>query len=193
MNDLEIKLTQEAEDEINMLALRTEAVTDVQSDADARAASALVKQGRTLVKIVHDQRMAVSRKVDAVKKQLIAKEHELVADLSSQIERVAKLCADYVARKEAAKAAEAAEAAKAEAMLTGNVPSMPESSSPAVAGVKARVAWDFAIVEPELVPRAYCSPDERLIREYANAVKRSGGSIDELHIPGVVFVEVAKI
>ena len=92
-------------------------IKEVASDAQARAADSLVKPAKTLVKIVHDQRMAVSRKVDALKKQLIAKENEICSELNAEIERVSGLCGAYMNAKlaEQARAAAEAEARRAEA------------------------------------------------------------------------------
>jgi len=47
--------------------------------------------------------------------------------------------------------------------------------------------WDFEIVKPDLVPRAYCVPDEKRIRQYAKLMK------DKATMPGVRFFEKPKV
>jgi len=47
--------------------------------------------------------------------------------------------------------------------------------------------WTFTITDPDAVPRAYCAPDEKAIRAYMDAAKKSGASIESLSIPGVAF------
>ena len=176
-------------------------IKEVASDAQARAADSLVKPAKTLVKIVHDQRMAVSRKVDALKKQLIAKENEICAELNAEIERVSGLCGAYMNAKLAeqaraaaeadARRAEAEAAAAAESALTGrNVAPVVVDEAKAgkpVDGISSRTVWTFDVVDPALVPRAYCVPDQALIRSYMNDAKKNGAKIEDLCVPGVRF------
>lgn len=204
----EIEISSESIAEINGAVASAKAITQVADDASARLADSVVKRGKTLVKVVHDQRMAVSRKVDAVKKQLIAKEADLTADLNAEIERVSTMCSAYLmakaqaeedarraAEEDAARAAlEAQEAAAAEALVTGAdiiapmpVSPEPEQRSKVVAGVSSRTYWTFSVTDPNSVPRAYCSPDLRIIREYMENAKRNGADIRTLNIPGVEF------
>ena len=166
-------------------------IKEVASDAQARAADSLVKPAKTLVKIVHDQRMAVSRKVDALKKQLIAKENEICSELNAEIERVSGLCGAYMNAKLAeqaraaaeaeARRAEAEAAAAAESALTGR------QVAPVVDGISSRTVWTFDVVDPASVPRAYCVPEPTLIRSYMNDAKKNGAKIEDLCIPGVRF------
>jgi len=47
--------------------------------------------------------------------------------------------------------------------------------------------WDFEIVNPGLVPRDYCIPDEKRIRQFAKLMK------DKAAMPGVRFFEKPKV
>jgi hypothetical protein len=94
------------------------------------------------------------------------------------------------------------EAAAAEAALTGKdvaVPEMvaeqtePSAKTPLVRGVTARTVWTFAIADADAVPRAYCSPDEKLIRAYIDAAKKSGATVESLAIPGVEFRKEIRV
>lgn len=190
-------------------------ITAVQNDADARRAKNAVKAVKNVVKAISTARLDATRKADAWKKRIIEEEREFTAAANAEIARVDGLVGEYVtakakAEEEARLAAEAARAAElrqaqleaeAEAALTGNAVAVPvpvpdeseQKRGPIVQGVTARTAWMFEIVNPDLVPRAYCSPDEKAIREYMNAVKSSGADIDALKIPGVAFRKEIRV
>ena len=104
MSEYNLNVANDSMLEINGAVDGLRRIKEVASDAQARAADSLVKPAKTLVKIVHDQRMAVSRKVDALKKQLIAKENEICSELNAEIERVSGLCGAYMNAKLAEKA-----------------------------------------------------------------------------------------
>lgn len=193
-NEFDIVLSPQESAEISLRVNALMPIADVSTDAEARAADGVVKQAKTLIRVIHDQRMAVTRRIDAVKKQIMAKEKTLVAEMEEQVERVSALMNAYLQKKMAAEAERvraAQEAAVAEAMVTGSEVAVPTAdpvkASKVVDGVSARTVWTFRIVDPDLVPRAYCSPDESAIREYMNAVKRGGGDLSALNIPGVSF------
>ena len=184
-------------------------ITAVQSDADARRAKNAVKAVKAVVKLIAEARLSATRQADAWKKRVMEQEREFTAAANKEVARVDGLVGEYVtakakAEEEARKAEEAKRlaelqeaqrAAEAEAALTGNAVAVPvqmpdeepQKKTPIVQGVTARTVWTFEIVNPDLVPRAYCAPDEKVIREYMNAVKSSGADIDALKIPGVAF------
>jgi len=57
-------------------------------------------------------------------------------------------------------------------------------STPKVEGVSSSDNWNFRITHPDSVPREFCQPDEKKIRQYVKAMKLTA------QIPGVqVFVE----
>jgi hypothetical protein len=51
----------------------------------------------------------------------------------------------------------------------------------------------FEITDADAVPRAYCAPDEKAIRAYMDAAKKSGASVESLAIPGVVFRKEIRV
>lgn len=210
MSDYQITLTEQAFAEIVKATDGLAAVKAVASDADARAADAAIRTAKTLVKVVHDQRMAVTRRIDALKKECMGREAEICAPMDQELERVTKLTSQYVAARKAeqereyikARTREEEERAsmEAEAMLTGKAPAeivaTPSASAPQgkpVAGVSSRTVWQFDITDAAAVPRAYCAPSPELIREYMTAAKRNGAAISQLAIPGVTFREEVRV
>lgn len=190
-------------------------IVAVQNDADARRAKNAVKAVKAVVKVIAETRLAATRQADAWKKRVIEQECEFCAAANAEIDRVDKLVGSYVAAKaqaeeearraeEAKRAAELAEAqrvAEAEAALTGKEIAVPvpvlereaSASKPIVQGVTARTVWTFDIVDPDAVPRAYCAPDEKAIRAYMDAAKKSGASVESLSIPGVTFRKEIRV
>lgn len=210
MSAYQITLTEESFAEIVKATDGLAAIKAVASDADARAADAAIRTAKTLVKVVHDQRMAVTRRIDALKKECMGREAEICAPMNQELERVAKLTAAYVAAKKEEQEREYVEmrireeeeraSLEAEAMLTGKAPAeiaaAPSASAPQgkpVAGVSSRTVWLFDITSAAAVPRAYCEPSLVLIREYMTAAKRNGASIAQLAIPGVLFREEVRV
>ena len=165
-------------------------VTSVGNDSEARAADMFLSPARTLVKVVHDQRMAITRRVDAFKKSVISEESAILAGLNAEIERVKALQLAYVTAKNEAiriehERAEAEKAAASmEARITGEAV-MPDVSEPErksiVDGVRTRRTWAFEIVDGDAVPRAFCSPSEQAIRQFMQEAK-SGGAMIDTHI-----------
>jgi len=68
-----------------------------------------------------------------------------------------------------------------------------QKKTPIVQGVTARTVWTFEITDADAVPRAYCTPDEKAIRAYMDAAKKSGASIESLSIPGVTFRKEIRV
>lgn len=190
-------------------------IKEVTDDASARRAKSAVKSVKDVVKLIGDNRMELTRKVDDWKKGIIAQERDITAAANAEIARVNGIIAAYVTAKAqaeaAARAAEEAarleeqrraqEAAIAESVLTGKeviapVVEEPEptaSSGPLVRGVTARTVWTFTVTDPDSVPRAYCSPDEKLIRAYMDQAKKSGADIASLSVPGVEFRKEIRV
>lgn len=176
-------------------------ITCVDSDSDALVADMFLTPAKTLVKVVHDQRMTITRRVDAFKKSIIAEEASILAALNAEIERVKSLQLRYVEEKQAAiDAADAERArenhvAKMEAMLAGDDVTVvhDEKKQKLVDGVTTRTTWSFRIVDANLVPRAYCCPDEAAIRAYMSDAKRGGADISSIGIPGVEFFKKISV
>lgn len=189
-------------------------VTVVNDDASARRAKSAVKSVKDVVKLIADRRKELTRKVDDWKNGIISQEREITAAANAEITRVNGLLSAYVTAKAEAEAAaraaeqaarleeqrKAEEAAAAESALTGRaveVPTVVEQaqapSGPIVRGVTARTLWTFAVTDPDSVPRAYCSPDEKLIRAYMDAAKKSGASVESLSIQGIEFRKEIRV
>lgn len=209
-NMVELSVVKELADTTAALA----PIVAVESDADARRAKNAVKAVKSVLKVISEARLAATRQADAWKKSVIVQEREFCAAANKEIDRVDKLVGAYVAAKaqseeearraeEAKRAAELAEAqriAEAEAALTGKeiavpvpVAEEPQKKTPIVQGVTASTVWTFDIVDPDAVPRAYCAPDEKAIRAYMDAAKKSGASIESLSIPGVAFRKEIRV
>ena len=177
-------------------------VTSVGNDSESRAADMFLSPARTLVKVVHDQRMAITRRVDAFKKSVISEEAAILAGLNAEIERVKALQLAYVtAKNEAIRIEhERAEAEKAaanmEARITGESV-MPDVSEPErksiVDGVRTRRTWAFEIVDCDAVPRAFCAPSEQAIRQFMSEAKSGGAPIGSLSVPGIRFFEKISV
>lgn len=190
-------------------------IVAVESDADARRAKNAVKAVKAVVKVISEARLAATRQADAWKKSIIAQEREFTAAANAEIARVDALVGAYVAAKEQAEAearraeeerrlaelAEAQRIAEVEAALTGKEVAVPmpvaepesQKKSPIVQGVTARTVWTFEITDADAVPRAYCAPDEKAIRAYMDAAKKSGASVESLAIPGVAFRKEIRV
>lgn len=190
-------------------------IVAVQNDADARRAKNAVKAVKSVVNVIATARLDATRKADEWKKRVIVQERDFCAAANKEIDRVNGLVGAYVAAKaqaeeearhaeDARRAAELAEArriAEAEAALTGKEIAVPvpvsereaSASKPIVQGVTARTVWTFDVTDPDAVPRAYCAPDEKAIRAYMDAAKKSGASIESLSIPGVAFRKEIRV
>lgn len=210
-NMVELSVTKELADTTAALA----PIVAVQNDADARRAKNAVKAVKSVVKVIAEIRLSATRQADAWKRRVIEQEREFTARANAEIDRVDKLVGAYVAAKEQAEEearraeekrradelAEAQRIAEAEAALTGKevavavpvVEPEPQKKAPIVQGVTARTVWTFEITDADAVPRVYCSPDEKFIRAYMDAAKKSGASIEELKIPGVAFRKEIRV
>lgn len=64
------------------------------------------------------------------------------------------------------------------------------ATDPKLAGTSVREVWTATICKPDLVPREWCTPDEKRINAMARATKP-----DEIPpgIPGVMFVKKAQV
>ena len=190
-------------------------IAKVSDDSSARKAKTAMKSVQDVVKLISDRRMALTRKVDDWKKSIIEQERDITAAANKEITRVKGLISEYLTAKAEAEAAaraaaeaarleeqrKAEEAAAAEAILTGKdvvapvvEPQVTETAAaPLVRGVTAKTIWTFSVTDPDAVPRAYCSPDDKLIRAYMDAVKKSGGSVESLSVPGVEFRKEIRV
>ena len=139
---------------------------------------------------IEKQRKTITKPIDDAKKQVMAMVAEAVAPLESEKDRLKSEMSEFIKAQEKARA-EAEEAkAQAAADAAENDPfggSFDPAQAVAVIQPTAvqRIAtavkkiWRFEITEPALVPREFCMPDERLIREFVQREKVGAA------IPGV--------
>ena len=80
-----------------------------------------------------------------------------------------------------------------EAAVTGEALAVIAPSSNKTIGVKSREYWGFRIVDPLLVPRAYCKPDEVAIGAYKDAARKNGAKVEDLKMDGVEFYREIRV
>lgn len=158
------------------------------SDEDVRTIREVNSVIRDLIKRVHDTRMKYTRALDGYKKQYIRLENELTEKLCAEEKRLSMLATDYLTRKVNSLNAAANETAEAESILTGEM--VPVETQKA-----GRRTVTFTVIEPNAVPRAYCEPSDKLIREYIASVKSTNPDYNEraFAMPGVVFKMEYKV
>lgn len=172
------------------------AIIKVTNDDEARKADEAVKEAKSIIKAVKDERMSYTRRLDEAKKRFMRREEEIVKDITEGLERVSKLATEYLTNKQAkleAARKKAEEAAKAEAAVTGESVAVIAPSSNKTLGVKSREYWGFRIIDPLLVPRAYCKPDEVLIGQYKDNARKNGAKIEDLKLEGVEFYKEIRV
>lgn len=164
------------------------------------------------IKELAAERLAVTRPIDDVKKQIMASEKELVKSLESEMTRIKKLNDDYateqyrlaqIRQKEQFKAAaeaqrkideqqaelmadnpfgDSAEFAPLDEVLT--IPHIETEKPPTLANNRTVTRWSFEIIDPANVQREFCKPDESLIRTWMNYQVKLGNTPE---LSGVVF------
>ena len=189
--NLELTISNEAVAEIAANVANLKGVTEIASDSQSRMADTYLRGAKKLVKAVKDSRMAVTRQADAFKKACIAREAEVCKEVNAEIERVSALQVAFLDAKKAE-----AEAANAEALVkaaeSGVAPTEPEQTGK-VAGVTSREYWGFEIVDPAAVPREFCIPSEKLVREHMNRMKAEGHDITAVQVAGVKFYRETRV
>jgi hypothetical protein len=131
----------------------------------------------------------------AADKAIKAVADEARGPLEAEKERLKKLIADYVIKEEARRQEEFEARVNERELAMEEDPFAEIEEAPVVPLVPfkgsglatVRRHWAFEIVDPEAVPRLYCSPDERKIRETVEALKEAA------EIPGVRVFEETKV
>lgn len=163
------------------------------------------------IKELAAERLAVTRPIDDVKKQIMASEKELVKSLESEMARIKRLNDAYATeqhrlaqirmeeqRKAAAEAQRKIEAQQAELMKENPfgdsaefepleeivVPTVVIEKTPALANNRTVTRWNFDIADQAKVPREFCKPDESLIRTWMNYQVKLGNTPE---LSGVIF------
>jgi hypothetical protein len=117
-----------------------------------------------------------------------AEEERIRKELQDQAEADAKAASEAQAIADAIALENAGDSKGAEAVLNNPVP-QPVYVPPVIlqretvktAGVASQQTWKFRIENPELIPREYLIPDEKVIGQIGRALK------EKANIPGVQF------
>lgn len=166
----------------DLLLDQASSITACGNESDCVSIAAIQGSLGKHVKVLHEDRMKLTRQIDAAKKQCIALEKDLIATLDAEKQRLQALTSAYVteqrrreeqARKEAEErarqeAAEVAEHADERAKLAQNLfgagfdpqlaaspPTVPTFSAPQkIAGARVVTRWFCEVVDPAKVPAA---------------------------------------
>lgn len=187
-------------------------ITEVNSTESLEVSGATQALIGKHIKELAAERLAVTRPIDDVKKQIMASEKELVKSLESEMTRIKKLNDDYateqyrlaqIRQQEQLKAAaeaqrkideqqaelmagnpfgDSAEFAPLDEVLT--IPHIETEKPPTLANNRTVTRWSFEIIDPANVQREFCKPDESLIRTWMNYQVKLGNTPE---LPGVVF------
>lgn len=189
-----------------------EAVTD----DNAQEIGKLVKNVDSYCKKVKNERLALTRRIDALKKAFMDKEHELTDKLLAWKNNALQLTTIYTTEKERArleaekaKAIEEAEKAMEEerkaalASAFGQVAPPPQAETPPpveilppektkVANLRQIKTARFEITDENKIPRQFLSVDERKIKQYADDAMKQGIKLETLQVDGIRFFTEIK-
>ena len=183
-----------------------EAVTD----DNAQEIGKLVKSVDSYCKKVKNERLALTRRIDALKKAFMDKEHELTDKLLDWKNNALQLTTIYTTEKERArieaekaKAIEEAEkvmederkAALASAFGQVAPPPPVEILPPpktTVANLRQTKTARFEIIDENKIPRQFLSVDERKIKQYADDAMKQGIELEVLQVDGIRFFTEIK-
>ncbi len=185
-------------------------------DADYRAAGALDTEAKKAISELSKMRLNVTRQLDAVKKDIMNQEKELVNGLVAEQTRVNKLLTDYYAalcrkREEEERRIAEQQRREAEAAAAAATPvnpfdfaATPETAAPVPVPAtqvprtdtnRGSKTFNFRIVDATQVPREFCTPDERLVRAYVQQQKTLTGGDESLvkQVPGILIFAEYKV
>ncbi len=154
---------------------------EIKSNTDYELVASGVQEAQARIKALDNDRLELTRPLDAVKKSLIAKYAPVKQPYEDFIKagKAEMVRWNKVIQEEQRKQAERLEALKAE----GKDVDLPAQTveAPKVSGVSLRENWSFRIVDENLIPREYLKPDEKLLGEVARSMK------GKIKVPGVEF------
>lgn len=189
-----------------------EAVTD----DNAQEIGKLVKSVDSYCKKVKNERLSLTRRIDALKKAFMDKEYELTDQLIAWKNNALQLTTIYTTEKERArleaekaKAIEEAEKAMEEerkaalASAFGQVAPPPQAETPPpveilppektkVANLRQIKTARFEITDENKIPRQFLSVDERKIKQYADDAMKQGIELETLQVDGIRFFTEIK-
>ena len=164
---------------------------------------------KNLSKLIESNRKAITAPIDALKKQILDYEREIIGEVDSEAERIKGLMDTYATAKlqeqrEAEAMAEAERqrqiAAQATAEANGEAVIVPEvmppiasipTSSARTSSTSATTAWSFEVTDKRQVPDEFLAVNETAIRATLKAKKSMGLKPEEVIIPGIRVFEVA--
>jgi hypothetical protein len=170
--------------ERNAIAEKASEITEITSQLNFEQAEILLK------KIT-----VTSNKAEKLRKQFakpfqdFAKKIKKTSDEARQIlelekQRLKNLMAGYLKAEEEKREQAFMESISSESFFSDTPePAVIIPEEPVKLMTSSRKVWKFEIIEPELVPRNFCSPDESKIRAYLKENK------DGANMPGVRFFE----
>lgn len=164
----------------------------IATDADMEFANEILAQIKDKAKAVKADRDSIAKPLIAAKKALDAKVKP-VLDAYDRAERIIKAkIAEALAktRAEQDRALTAVEQTTAEgAPLAGEVLAVAHGAGlvDQPANISVRDSWDVEIVDPDAVPRKFCSPDEPRIRAFVKATEGKEA------VPGVRIIPKAVV
>lgn len=173
------------------------------SDADVATLTQVQGELGRHAKVLHNDRMKLTRQIDGLKKQLIAREKELIANLVAEKDRLQGMASSFVtkqrqaaekARREAEERAreaaiEAAEKADERAQLAADIfgggfdpqlaattaaPAVPAFEPAKIAGTRTVTRWHFELVDPAKVPAALLILNTKAINAQIRALVAQG-------------------
>lgn len=180
----------------------------VENDYELRAAGNLQTTIAKHIKALNTERLNLTRRLDAIKKDIMNQEREMCAELSAELDRVKRLNDAYATRIAAEAAAErrriqeeidARNRAAAEAQLEAQeafgdgvvVEPEPEPEPTPVMAKKPKLdanrivkRWTFTIIDLKSVPREFLIANEPAIRAHVAYCDKIGRDPE---IPGVSF------
>lgn len=161
-------------------------VTDRVNEAAATATAMLDKPMADVKAMLDNYAAEQLRKQREEQERAAAEAAREAAEAQAKADEEAKMASMFGADGAAPSAPEEPEVVEPEVVE-------PEKKKPVVQGVTVRTSWQLEVVNPNLVPREFCSPDEKKIREWMTNQKQNGLTVDMLHIDGVVFTEKVSV
>ena len=180
-----------------------EAVTD----DNAQEIGKLVKSVDSYCKKVKNERLSLTRRIDALKKAFMDKEHELTDQLIAWKNNALQLTTIYTTEKERARieAEKAMEEERKAALASafGQVAPPPQAETPPpveilppektkVANLRQIKTARFEITDENKIPRQFLSVDERKIKQYADDAMKQGIELETLQVDGIRFFTEIK-
>ena len=167
---------------------------------------------KDLSKLIETNRKAITAPIDALKKQIMDYEREVIGEVDTEADRIKGLMDSYATRRlqEQREAEASAEAerqrqitAQAAAEANGEAVAVPEVMPPSIpaswpvpasartSATSAVTSWSFEVTDKRKVPDEFLTVNEPALRATLKAKKAMGLKPEEAYIPGIRVFEVA--